>query len=197
MPTPTNKDIDGTLSAVSWAPEAMLVRERLVAANRGAKAAAARSVIPKIKRKAAALELALHAVEAARISSSPEVRESRVEEAKDLAKQSVARRLIAAYDNPVGLIYGTGALVKETQDTLDDPRLRAQDLAYLKWQAEREFAAARRAREAGAQQRGRAAMLTRPPQATNTLAASRFTQPESLAEAGLRKARIRQATTIR
>lgn len=204
MPAPTSRDIDGTLNALSWAPEAILARERLIAANRGARAAASGALVPKVKGRAAALELGLHAIEAARIASSPEVRESRVEEAKGLAKQSVARRLFAAYDNPVGLIYGTGALVKETRDTLDDPRLRAQDLAYLRWQADRDFAAARKAREAGAQQRGRAAMMTQPHSASGTpqsvtsnSAASRFTQPESLAAAGLRKARIKRAATTR
>jgi hypothetical protein len=170
MPTPTNKDIDGTLSALSWAPELIIARERLQAMGLGAKADLAKSLLRKLPVRAAALELGLHAIEAARIANSPEVRESRVEEAKDLAKQSVARRLFAAADNPVGLTYGAGALVKEAEDTRSDPRLREQDLAYLNWRAERDFAAARKARSAGPQQRGRALMLARSwrtsPQAT-------------------------------
>lgn len=170
MPTPTNKDIDGTLSALSWAPEAILARERLVSRGLGARAGLAKSLLKKLPGRAAALELLLHGVEAARLAGSPEVRESRVAEAEDLSKKGVAQRLFAAYDNPVGLTYGTGALVKEAEDTRSDPRIKEQDLAYLKWRAERDFAAARKARSAGSQQRGRALMLAQSrrtsPQAT-------------------------------
>jgi hypothetical protein len=159
MPAPTNKDIDGTLSALSWAPELIIARERLQARGLGAKANLAKSLLKKLPRGAAALELGLHAIEAARIANSPEVRESRVAEAEDLSKKGVAQRLFAAYDNPVGLVYGTGALVKEAEDTRSDPRLREQDLAYLKWRAERDFAASRKAQKAGAQQKSRSAMI--------------------------------------
>lgn len=159
MPAPTNKDIDGVLNMVGWAPEAIIARERLISRGLGAKADLAKSMLRKLPVRAAAIELALHGIEASRLASSPEVRESRVEEAKDLAKKGMMRKAFAAYDNPVGLIYGAGALVKEAEDTRSDPRLKEQDLAYLKWRAERDFAASRKAQKAGAQQRSRSEMI--------------------------------------
>jgi hypothetical protein len=159
MPAPKNKEIDGSLNMVGWAPEAILARERLVSRGLGAKASSAKSLLKKLPVRAAALELLLHGVEAARLAGSPELREARVEEAKDLAKEGMMRRAFAAYDNPVGLVYGTGALVKEAEDTRSDPRLREQDLAYLKWRAERDFAASRKAQKAAAQQKSRSAMI--------------------------------------
>ena len=179
MPAPTNKDVDGTLNALQWGPEYVVARERIISKGVGAKAAAAKARLKKLPGRAAALELVLAAVETARLASSPEVRESRVAEAEDLAKQSVPRRLFAAYDNPVGLIYGTGALVKEAEDTRSDPRIRGQDLAYLNWKAERDIAAARKAQVAGAQQRSRAQMLAQTAR-TNMLA--RPQQPASTAQ---------------
>jgi hypothetical protein len=196
MPAPKNKEIDEALNMVGWTPEAIAAREAVIQKGsvgaRSTKAATARTVIKKV---AVPLELGLSAVEAARIASSPEVRESRVAEAEDLAKQSVPRRLFAAYDNPVGLIYGAGALAKEAEDTRSDPRIREQDLAYLEWKADRDMAAARKAQVAGSQQRSRALMLAqprgaRPPTAAAPQsAASRFARPEPLAAAGLQKAR--------
>ena len=160
MPTPKNKKIDEALSVAGWTPEVIAAREALVQKGsvgaRSTKAATARAVIKKV---AVPLELGLSAVEVARLANNPELRESRVEEAKDLAKKGVMQRAFAAYDNPVGLIYGTGALVKEAEDTRSDPRLREQDLAYLKWRAERDFAASRKAQKAGAQQKSRSEML--------------------------------------
>lgn len=179
MPTPTNKDVDGVLNMVGWAPEAIIARERLVSRGLGARADFAKSMLRKLPVRAAALELALHGVEAARLAGSPELRESRVAEAEDLAKQSVPRRLFAAYDNPVGLVYGAGALVKEAEDTRSDPRIREQDLAYLEWKANRDMAAAHKAQVAGSQQRSRAQMLAQTAR-TNMLA--RPQQPASTAQ---------------
>ena len=160
MPTPKNKESDeAALSVAGWTPEFIVARERIVSKGLGARAAAAKSLLKKLPVRAAALELALHGVEASLLAGSPEVRESRVEEAKDLAKKGMMRKAYAAYDNPVGLTYGAAALAKEARDPINDPRLREQDLAYLKWRSERDFAASRKAQKAGSQQKSRSEMI--------------------------------------
>jgi hypothetical protein len=143
--------------AVARAQAAQAAAARASARATAGRAATTRSIARKV---AAPAELGFHALEAARLVSSPEVRGSRVGEAEDLAKKGTARRLVAAVDNPVGLIYGTGALLKETYDTNNDPRIKAQDAAYFQWLAKRRAATlAAKAQEAGAQQKSRSSMI--------------------------------------
>ena len=160
MPAPTNKELDSAINVAQWSPKAIAAKELLMQkAAVGAKSSKAAAGRAALKKVAAPLELGFHAVEAARLANSPEVRDSRVEEAKDLSRKGMMRRMFAAIENPVGLIYGAAALAKETRDTIDDPRLREQDLAYLKWRAERDYAASRKVQKAGAQQKSHSAML--------------------------------------
>lgn len=145
------------VAAVSRAPAGQATATRAAARTTAGRAAAARSLARKV---AVPAELAFNALEAARLVGSPEVRESRVEEAKDLAKKGMMRRAFAAVDNPVGLIYGTGALAKETYETTNDPRIKKQDADYFRWLAQRRAAAAvANAQKAGAQQRSRSEMI--------------------------------------
>lgn len=158
--TQKQKDLDESLGVLQGTPKAIAAKELAIAkAGAGARATQAAAARTAIKKVAVPLEVGLNAVEVARLATNPELREARVEEAKDLAKKGMMRRSFAAVENPVGLIYGTGALVKEARDTINDPRLREQDLAYLKWRAERDYAASRRAQRAGAQQKSRSVIL--------------------------------------
>lgn len=164
MPAPTNKDLDSAIGVAQWSPKAIAAKELLMqkaaVGSRSSKAASSRATLKKV---AAPLELGFHVVEGARLVHSPEVRELRVEEAKDLARKGMMRRMFAAVENPVGLVYGTAAIAKEARDTINDPRLKEQNLAYLKWRAERDYAKSKRtqktAQEAGSQQKSREAIL--------------------------------------
>ena len=104
------------------APEVLSVihkKEALMAKGlgMGKRAAAAKVSAASLKPYLAPVEAASYAIEALRLATDENLRERRVEEVAESAKNGAGERMFDAWLNPIGTIYGAGQTVYDTIQT--------------------------------------------------------------------------------
>ena len=109
--------VDAALEVAGYTPDVLYAKEAAMAkglSGIGKKASAAKASSAALKKVLAPVEAATYAVEALRLATDGDLRDKRIEQVAESAKDGAAERMFDAWSNPIGTIYGAGQTMVDT-----------------------------------------------------------------------------------